>query len=221
MTISQFFIGDRLVGEGAPCLIIAEVGLAHDGSLGAAYAYIDAAAEAGADAVKFQTHIAEAESSPQEQFRVKVFPQDKTRYEYWERTAFTVEQWRSLKDYAEKKNLIFLSTPFSNAAVTQQIDCVLMNDSHEAMAKTVGLSVVEHATYFQWRKPDLLLIVGDRFDMLAPAVAASMMNIPIAHIQGGEISGTIDNVIRDVITRFASLHFVSTEKSALNLIRYN
>jgi len=119
VTISQFFIGDRLVGEGAPCLMIAEVGLAHDGSLGAAYAYIDAAAEAGADAVKFQTHIAEAESSPQEQFRVKVFPQDKTRYEYWERTAFTVEQWRSLKDYAENKNLIFLSTPFSNAAVTQ------------------------------------------------------------------------------------------------------
>lgn len=104
--------------------------------------------------------------------------------------------------------------------IDKQIDCALMNDSHEAMAKTVGLSVVEHATYFQWRKPDLLLIVGDRFDMLAPAVAASMMNIPIAHIQGGEISGTIDNVIRDVITRFASLHFVATEKSALNLIRY-
>ena len=104
--------------------------------------------------------------------------------------------------------------------IDKQIDCALMNDSHEAMAKTVGLSVIEHATYFQWRKPDLLLIVGDRFDMLAPAVAASMMNIPIAHIQGGEISGTIDNVIRDVITRFASLHFVATGKSALNLIRY-
>jgi UDP-hydrolysing UDP-N-acetyl-D-glucosamine 2-epimerase len=104
--------------------------------------------------------------------------------------------------------------------IDKQIDCALMNDSHEAMAKTVGLSVVEHATYFQWRKPDLLIIVGDRFDMLAPAVAASMMNIPTAHIQGGELSGTIDNVIRDVITRFASLHFVATEKSALNLIRY-
>ncbi len=119
MTNSQFFIGDRLVGEGAPCFLIAEVGLAHDGSLGAAYSYIDAASEAGADAVKFQTHIAEAESSPQEQFRIKVFPQDKTRYEYWVRTAFTEEQWRSLKDYAENKKMVFLSTPFSNAAVTQ------------------------------------------------------------------------------------------------------
>jgi UDP-hydrolysing UDP-N-acetyl-D-glucosamine 2-epimerase len=104
--------------------------------------------------------------------------------------------------------------------IDKQIDCALMNDSHEAMAKTVGLSIVEHATYFEWRKPDLLIIVGDRFDMLAPAVAASMMNIPIAHIQGGELSGTIDNVVRDVITRFASLHFVATEQSALNLIRY-
>jgi len=104
--------------------------------------------------------------------------------------------------------------------IDKWIDCALMNDSHEAMAKTVGLSIVEHATYFQWRKADLLMIVGDRFDMLAPAVAASMMNIPIAHIQGGELSGTIDNVIRDVITRFASLHFVATEQSALNLVTY-
>lgn len=104
--------------------------------------------------------------------------------------------------------------------IDKKIDCVLMNDSHEAMAKTVGLSVLEHATYFQWRRPDLLLIVGDRFDMLAPAVAASMMNIPIAHIQGGELSGTIDNVIRDVITRFAALHFVATEQSAQNLSNY-
>lgn len=104
--------------------------------------------------------------------------------------------------------------------IDKKIDCILMNDSHEAMAKTVGLSVMEHATYFQWRKPDMLIIVGDRFDMLAPAVAASMMNIPIAHIQGGELSGTIDNVIRDVITRFASIHFVATEQSAINLASY-
>jgi len=104
--------------------------------------------------------------------------------------------------------------------IDKKIDCVLMNDSHESMAKTVGLSVIEHATYFKWRKPDLLLIVGDRFDMLAPAVAASMMNIPIAHIQGGELSGTIDNVIRDVITRFASMHFVATNQSATNLSSY-
>jgi UDP-hydrolysing UDP-N-acetyl-D-glucosamine 2-epimerase len=104
--------------------------------------------------------------------------------------------------------------------IDKRIDCALMNDCHEAMAKTVGLSIIEHSSYFQWRQPDLLIIVGDRFDMLAPAVAAAMMNIPIAHIQGGELSGTIDNVIRDVITRFACLHFVATEQSAKNLINY-
>ncbi|MBL11177.1 MAG: UDP-N-acetylglucosamine 2-epimerase (hydrolyzing) [Acidiferrobacteraceae bacterium] len=104
--------------------------------------------------------------------------------------------------------------------IDKKIDCALMNDSHEAMAKTIGLSVVEHATYFARRKPDLLLIVGDRFDMLAPVVAAGTMNIPIAHIQGGELSGTIDDVIRDVLTKFSSLHFVATEGSAKNLIDF-
>lgn len=104
-------------------------------------------------------------------------------------------------------------------AIARKIDCVLMNDSHEAMAKTTGLSMIEHAGAFAALKPDLLLVVGDRFDMLAPVVAASMMNIPIAHIQGGEVSGTIDNVIRDVFTNFASLHFVATEKSAEKLRR--
>src|SRR5687767_14963945 len=104
--------------------------------------------------------------------------------------------------------------------IDKKIDCTLLNDSHEAMAKTTGLSIIEHATYFGWRRPDLLLIVGDRFDMLAPVVAASMMNIPIAHIQGGELSGTIDNVIRDIITKFASLHFVATEQSAQNLVQF-
>ena len=104
--------------------------------------------------------------------------------------------------------------------IDNKIDCALLNDSHEAMAKTIGLSVVEHATYFARRRPNLLLIVGDRYDMLAPVIAAGTMNIPIAHIQGGELSGTIDNVIRDVLTKFSTLHFVATEKSAENLISY-
>lgn len=114
---AQFQIGHKEVGLDAPCFIIAEVGLGHDGSLGTAHAYIDAAADAGVDAVKFQTHIAAAESTPQEQFRVKVFPQDATRYDYWIRTAFTETQWRGLKDHSESRGLEFLSTPFSAAAV--------------------------------------------------------------------------------------------------------
>ena len=104
--------------------------------------------------------------------------------------------------------------------IDKKIDCILMNDSHEAMSKTVGISIIEHSSYFASINPDILLIVGDRFDMLAPALSASMMNIPIAHIQGGELSGTIDNVIRDVISRLSCIHFVSTEKSQEQLISY-
>ena len=114
---NNFYIGDHKVGENSSCLIIAEIGLAHDGSLGAAHAFIDAVATTGADAVKFQTHIASAESSPGEAFRVNVFPQDETRYNYWERTSFTEKQWAGLKKHAEDKSLIFMSTPFSIEAV--------------------------------------------------------------------------------------------------------
>lgn len=97
--------------------MIAEMGLSHDGSLGAALAFVEAAAEAGADAVKFQTHIAEAEGTPEEKFRVPVFPQDATRQDYWRRTAFTLDQWKKLKSHADKYDLIFLSSPFSVEAV--------------------------------------------------------------------------------------------------------
>jgi N-acetylneuraminate synthase len=94
-------------------LIVGEVAQAHDGSLGSAHAYIDAIARAGADAVKFQTHIAKAESSPGEPWRVKFSVQDNSRYEYWKRMEFTSEQWLSLKRHAEDRKLEFLSSPFS------------------------------------------------------------------------------------------------------------
>ena len=116
-------VAGRRVGAGEPVFVIAEVGQAHDGSLGAAHAYIDAISETGADAVKFQTHIAEEESTPQENFRVKVFPQDSTRYEYWKRTSFSRSQWSELASHAREKGLLFLSTPFSNLAVEWLIEC--------------------------------------------------------------------------------------------------
>ena len=99
------------------CLVIGEVGLSHDGSLGLAHAFIDEVARGGADAVKFQTHIASAESTPAEPFRVKFSTQDATRYEYWKRLEFTEAQWKGLADHARDKGLIFLSSPFSREAV--------------------------------------------------------------------------------------------------------
>ena len=99
------------------CLIIGEVSQSHDGSLGLAHAFIDSIANAGADAVKFQTHIAAEESTPGEPWRVKFSKQDKTRYEYWQRMEFTKDQWLGLKQHADERGLLFLSTPFSDKAV--------------------------------------------------------------------------------------------------------
>ena len=99
------------------CLVIGEVALTHDGSLGLAHAFVDAIAEAGADAVKFQTHIAAAESTPSEPFRVRFGVQDATRYDYWRRMEFTEEQWRGLADHARWHGLLFISSPFSVASV--------------------------------------------------------------------------------------------------------
>ncbi len=104
-------------GPASPCAIIAEIAQAHDGSLGTAHAMIDAAAGAGVDAVKFQTHIAAAESSPHEPWRKKFSPQDDTRFDYWKRMEFSAEQWHGLKRHAAEKNLAFMSSPFSNEAV--------------------------------------------------------------------------------------------------------
>jgi len=97
--------------------IIAEIAQAHDGSLGMAHAYIDAVAKTGCNAIKFQTHIAEAESSIHEPFRVQFSKQDATRIEYWKRMEFSLEQWKNLKKHCDEVGLEFMSSPFSNAAV--------------------------------------------------------------------------------------------------------
>ena len=104
--------------------------------------------------------------------------------------------------------------------VDAKVDCLLMSDSHEAMVNTVGLSMIQHSNIFASFQPDALLVVGDRFDTIAPALAASIMNIPIAHIQGGEISGSIDNKIRDIISKVSTLHFVATDISRDRLIKF-
>jgi N,N'-diacetyllegionaminate synthase len=98
-------------------MIVAEVGQAHDGSLGTAHAFIDAVADAGADAVKFQTHLASAESTVDEPWRVRFSRQDETRLDYWRRMEFTEEQWSGLATHARSRGLLFISSPFSLEAV--------------------------------------------------------------------------------------------------------
>jgi N-acetylneuraminate synthase len=139
---------------GADCAIIAEVAQAHDGSLGTAHAFIDAVAATGATAIKFQTHIAKAESTPSEPWRRKFSYQDATRYAYWQRMEFTPEQWSGLKDHAEEKGLVFLSSPFSLEAVdllkrldmkawkiaSGEISNIQMLDAVAAMGRPVMIS---------------------------------------------------------------------------------
>lgn len=103
--------------------VIAEVAQSHDGSLGTAHAFIDAAAGAGAHAIKFQTHIAAAESTAREPWRVRFSPQDETRYDYWRRMEFTPAQWQTLAAHARDKGLVFLSSPFSPEAVDLLEQC--------------------------------------------------------------------------------------------------
>lgn len=97
--------------------VIAEVAQAHDGSLGTAHAFVDVAARAGADAIKFQTHIASAESTPHEPWRVKFSRQDANRYDYWKRMEFPESAWVELRAHAHERGLAFLSSAFSLEAV--------------------------------------------------------------------------------------------------------
>ncbi|SHM95464.1 N-acetylneuraminate synthase family protein [Flavobacterium xinjiangense] len=97
--------------------IIAEIGQAHEGSLGILYSYINAIAQTGVDAVKFQLHIAEAESSEHEPFRVQFSLEDNTRFDYWKRMGFSLEQWKGIKRHCDSLGLDFICSPFSNLAV--------------------------------------------------------------------------------------------------------
>ena len=106
------------------CFIIAEIGLSHEGSLGLAIAMINRAVKCGVNAIKFQTHFPEHESSKWEKFRTKGNLQDKTRYDYWQRTSFSEENWKILKEYCDDQNIMFLSTPFSvyAAEILEKLD---------------------------------------------------------------------------------------------------
>jgi len=96
---------------------IAEIGQAHNGSLDKLHAYIDAVAKTGVTAIKFQTHIAAAESSIHEPFRIKMATQDKTRFDYWKRMQFSAKEWIEIGQHCKEVGLQFISSPFSNAAV--------------------------------------------------------------------------------------------------------
>lgn len=104
-------------------------------------------------------------------------------------------------------------------AVNEKVHFLVEGGEPITMAKSTGLAMVEFSTAFEKLKPDIVVAVADRFETLAVAVAASYMNIPVAHLEGGEISGSIDESIRHAITKLAHIHFVATKKSAERVIR--
>lgn len=103
--------------------------------------------------------------------------------------------------------------------IASRVHMVVEGESLVTMAKTTGLGLLELATAFDNLKPDIVVTIADRYETIATAIAASYMNIPLAHIQGGEITGTIDEKVRHAVTKLADIHLVSTNKAAENVIR--
>jgi len=103
--------------------------------------------------------------------------------------------------------------------VNERVFMVIEGENPTSMAKTTGLGLMELSTAFLNLRPDLVVSIADRYETLATAVASAYMNIPLVHIQGGEVTGSIDEKVRHAITKLADLHLVATEKAAENVVR--
>lgn len=170
---SSITIQERKIGGGAPCFLISEVAQTHDGSIGLAHSFIDATADAGADAIKFQTHIASAESTEDEKFRIKFSYKDKTRYDYWKRMEFAEEEWKELYEHAKQRNIIFLSSPFS-------VEAVELLDRVGVAAWKIGSGEINNTPLFsaiaKTKKPVLLSTGMSNWEEITEAVGLVMDN---------------------------------------------
>jgi UDP-hydrolysing UDP-N-acetyl-D-glucosamine 2-epimerase len=100
-----------------------------------------------------------------------------------------------------------------------QVECLLSSDTDVGMAKTIGVAALGLADLLGRLRPDLLLLIADRYELLAPASVAVALRIPIAHIEGGEISeGAIDDAVRNALTKMSHIHFTATENSRLRVL---
>lgn len=119
----------------------------------------------------------------------------------------------------EKYGSVLDSIEQDGFAVTAKISNVLDAENYTATAKTTALGIIELASLFENIKPDVVVSIGDRFETMSAAIAASYMNIPLAHIQGGEVTGNIDEKVRHAVTKLADIHFVATEKAKIRVIQ--
>jgi bifunctional UDP-N-acetylglucosamine 2-epimerase / N-acetylmannosamine kinase len=104
-------------------------------------------------------------------------------------------------------------------SITEKVYNVLEGNTSTTMAKTTGLGIMELATAFDNLKPNIVCTIGDRYETMATAIAASYMNIPLCHIQGGEVTGNIDEKVRHAITKLADLHLVANQDAQQRLIK--
>ena len=180
--------------------IIAEIAQGHDGSLGLAHSYIDAVAKTNVDAIKFQTHIAEEETTHREPWRIKFSKQDKTRYDYWKRMEFTIDEWKSLKQHCDDVNLNFLSSPFSLKAVE--------------ILKEVGVH--------SWKIASGEINNDEIFDSIAETNKKIMLSTGMSTIE--EIDKTVQKFEKKgldyVLMQCTSLYPTPVEKIGLNLIEF-
>lgn len=120
-----------------------------------------------------------------------------------------LDKYGSAVDYIERDGF----------EIASKVYMVLEGKNLTSMAKTTGLGLMELSTAFDNLKPDIVLTVADRFETIATAIAASYMNIPLVHVQGGEVTGNIDERVRHSITKLSDYHFVSTEQAGQRVIK--
>lgn len=120
-----------------------------------------------------------------------------------------LDRYGSAVDYIEKDGFEISAKVFN----------VLEGENLTSAAKTTGIGILELSTVFDNLKPDIVLTVADRFETMATAIAATYMNIPLAHLQGGEVTGNIDEKVRHSITKLADYHFVASENAKERVLR--
>ncbi len=103
--------------------------------------------------------------------------------------------------------------------ITRHVYMIVEGENLVTSAKSTGFGLAELATVFDNLKPDIVITIADRYETMATAVAASYMNIPLAHVQGGEVTGSIDEKVRHAITKLADIHFVSTDKAHERVVK--
>jgi len=120
-----------------------------------------------------------------------------------------LDRYGSAVNYIEEDGFKIISRVFN----------ILEGENLTAAAKTTGIGIMELSTVLGNLKPDIVVTIADRFETMATAIAASFMNIPLAHIQGGEVSGNIDEKVRHSITKLADYHFVASESARNRVIK--